>query len=554
VNLVYSAALRQVRSSQLAEEITQSVFSDLAKNADKLKPETILTAWLYQVARRTAIDVIRKESRRQLREQIAVEMNAMNATANDWTQIEPLLDDAMAALDETDRSAILLRYFENKNLREVGETLGTNEDAAQKRVSRAVEKLREFFSKRNVTIGTSGLTVLISANAVQAAPLGLAATISAAAILTGTTISTSTAVAVTQTIAMTTKILIAAALIIIAGAGIFEAHQATQLREQNKLLSQQIVQLQTDNENLSNRFAEVGDAKKLSEAQFDELLKLRGEMGVLRRQLGELTEKNHTLQDVNASMFDSRTNSLVPQIHIKARFIAIPKGTSYGLEKIFGGQASEKDGFSGILDNKNFQFSLQELQSHDGVETLAEPEAVTTSGRQMQMRATQAINVLTNFTLQESNNTPNLVAQTTTVETGPVLDVIPRVLPDGYTIELPTIAQVTDFLGYAPATNTTPAYTTGGQEIDVPTVWPQFYVQQATNSVNLLDNQTLLLMLNGNQVPANASFQQLDGNETKFQDKKILVFITATLVDAAGNRVHTNGDNYTNIPPQTSGQ
>ncbi len=130
VNLVYSAALRQVRSSQLAEEITQSVFSDLAKNADKLKPETILTAWLYQVARRTAIDVIRKESRRQLREQIAVEMNAMNATANDWTQIEPLLDDAMAALDETDRSAILLRYFENKNLREVGETLGTNEDAA----------------------------------------------------------------------------------------------------------------------------------------------------------------------------------------------------------------------------------------------------------------------------------------------------------------------------------------------------------------------------------------------------------------------------------------
>ncbi len=145
-----------------------------------------MTAWLYAVARRTAIDVIRKESRRQLREQIAVEMNNMNATANDWTQIEPLLDDAMAALDETDRSAILLRYFENKNLREVGESLGTSDDAAQKRVSRAVERLREFFSKQKITIGASGLAVLISANAVQSAPVGLAATISAAAVLTGT--------------------------------------------------------------------------------------------------------------------------------------------------------------------------------------------------------------------------------------------------------------------------------------------------------------------------------------------------------------------------------
>src|ERR1035441_3048087 len=118
VNLVYSAALRQVRSPQLAEEVAQSVFADLARNAGKLKPDTNLTAWLYAVTRRTAIDAIRKESRRQLREQTAMEMNNMNATSNDWTQIEPLLDDAMAALDETDRSAILLRFFENKRSEE----------------------------------------------------------------------------------------------------------------------------------------------------------------------------------------------------------------------------------------------------------------------------------------------------------------------------------------------------------------------------------------------------------------------------------------------------
>src|SRR5437773_7616316 len=80
LNLVYCAALRQVRSPQLAEEVAQSVFTDLARNAGRLKPDTILTAWLYQVTRRTAIDVVRSESRRQSREQIATEMNAMNAT------------------------------------------------------------------------------------------------------------------------------------------------------------------------------------------------------------------------------------------------------------------------------------------------------------------------------------------------------------------------------------------------------------------------------------------------------------------------------------------
>ncbi|PYI82898.1 MAG: hypothetical protein DME26_16185 [Verrucomicrobia bacterium] len=177
LDLVYSAALRQVRSPQLAEEVAQSVFTDLSRNTQKLKPKTILSAWLYQVTRRTAIDVIRRESRRQFRERIALEMTDMNSTSSAWTQIEPLLDEAMEALDETDRSAVLLRYFENKSLREVGQTLGTSEDAAQKRVGRAVERLREFFAKHGVSLGASGLVVVIAANAVQAAPVGLALTI-----------------------------------------------------------------------------------------------------------------------------------------------------------------------------------------------------------------------------------------------------------------------------------------------------------------------------------------------------------------------------------------
>jgi RNA polymerase sigma factor (sigma-70 family) len=296
VNLVYSAALRQVRSPQLAEEVAQSVFADLARDASKLKPDTILTAWLYQVARRTAIDLVRKESRRRLREQIAVEMNNMNAAANEWTQIEPLLDDAMAALDETDRAAILLRYFENKTLREVGEVLGISDDAAQKRVSRAVEKLREFFSKQKITIGAGGLAVLISANAVQAAPVGLAATISAAAVLAGTAVHTSTVIAVTKTIAMTTlqKTIIGATLVVVAGTGIFEAHQVSQLREQNQIfqqqqtpLNEQIQQLQSALNGATNQLAGLlaENAQLKLNSNENELLKLRGEVGVLQAQL-----------------------------------------------------------------------------------------------------------------------------------------------------------------------------------------------------------------------------------------------------------------------------
>ena len=306
VNLVFSAALRQVRSRQLAEEIAQSVFADLARGAERLKPDTVLTAWLYAVTRRTAIDVIHKESRRQLREQIAVEMNAMNAqhpipyfakcgNESIWQGIEPLLDEAMAALDETDRSAILLRYFENKSLREVGEALGTSDDAAQKRVSRAVEQLSDFFSKRNVTVGASVLVVLISANAVQAAPIGLAATISAAALLAGTAFSSSTFIAATKTIAMTTlqKTIVTVTVAALAGAGIYEARQAAQLRQQNQTLQQaqaplakQIQELQHERDAATNRMIGLlADNSRLkANPQEAELLKLRDEVGRLRRE------------------------------------------------------------------------------------------------------------------------------------------------------------------------------------------------------------------------------------------------------------------------------
>jgi RNA polymerase sigma factor (sigma-70 family) len=296
LDLVHSAALRQVRSPQLAEEVAQSVFTDLARNANRLTPGTVLTAWLYQVTRRTAIDTVRREARRQLREQIATEMNAMNATAADWTHIEPLLDEAMHALDDTDRTAVLLRYFENKSLREVGQTLGTSDDTAQKRVSRAVERLREFFAKRGVTIGASGLVVVISANAVQAAPVGLAVTISTGVALGGTTIAAITTATATKAIAMTItqKVLVTTVLAAAAGTGIYEVRQIAILRTEVKDLQQQQSQLAAQNEQLTRerddalRQASAARPNERLNANNSELMKLRGEVTRLRLESANL--------------------------------------------------------------------------------------------------------------------------------------------------------------------------------------------------------------------------------------------------------------------------
>jgi RNA polymerase sigma factor (sigma-70 family) len=305
VDLVHSAALRQVRSRELAEEVAQIVFIELARQARNLPPRTVLAAWLYHVTGRRAIDVVRREAGRRIREQTALELQTMNATAEDWSHIEPLLDDAMDALEETDRLAVLLRYFQNKPLREVGEAMGVTDDAAQKRVSRAVERLRVFFDKRGVALGASGLAVIISANAIQAAPVGLAVTISnAVALATTSLVSISTATA-TKTIVMTTlqKTIIATTLIVAVGTAIYEKRQASVMRVEisaaRKKLPEQIQQLTSERDAaILSASANQDELQRLRQTQ-NELMRLRGEVGILRRQtneLGKLSEENQRLQ------------------------------------------------------------------------------------------------------------------------------------------------------------------------------------------------------------------------------------------------------------------
>ena len=182
VNLVYAAALRFTGNPHHAEEITQAVFIVLARKAGSLRPGTVLSGWLYQTARLTAANFVKGEIRRQRREQEAYMQSTLNEPdAAAWEQIAPLLDEAMGRLGETDRNAIVLRFFENKSAQEVAAKLKLNEAAAHKRVNRAVEKLRKFFIKRGVTLTATGIAGAVSANSVQAAPIGLAASVAATA-------------------------------------------------------------------------------------------------------------------------------------------------------------------------------------------------------------------------------------------------------------------------------------------------------------------------------------------------------------------------------------
>jgi len=320
VDFVHSAALRMVCDAHLAQDVAQGAFVALAKKAGELASHPVLAGWLHRTTQNLAAQAVRTEVRRRIREQEAAAMNESLSDPPDaaWEDIAPQLDAALGTLSEADRDALLLRYFERQSAQQMAQTLGISDEAAQKRVHRAVERLRDYFSRRNVAIGTSGLIVLLTANAVQAAPAGLVATITATA-FAGTTISTTALIAATKTIAMTAiqKTLIAATLAVVAGAGIYEARQTAQLREQNHTLQQQqaplaaqLAKLQGENERLSNQVVQAREAQALSKDQFNELLKLRGKAGVAQADSRELSQLKTTLAQQNGKIPDFMTNAI----------------------------------------------------------------------------------------------------------------------------------------------------------------------------------------------------------------------------------------------------
>jgi|ERR1041385_1338051 RNA polymerase sigma factor (sigma-70 family) len=332
-DLIYSAALRQVSSAVVAQEIAPSVFTDLARKARPLaasRPESSsLAGWLYRSTRFASLNQMRDGRRRVARERQAMEQLITNSqTGPDWERIQPALDEAMADLNDHDREALLLRYFRNHDFCNVGRALGISDDAAQKRVSRAVERLRDLLARRGITIGAGGLVALISANAVQAAPAGLAVTLSSAALLAGTTAASAAATSAMNWINIKSiAAIVTSAVVAGTATHVIEQNQTNRLREANQRLVAQAQSLTTEkNEALAAATGSQDELQRLRENQ-SELLRLRGEVAQSRTQQKEvatLRDENQRLRTVasstqlktsqiqnQATMENTRSNRLV---------------------------------------------------------------------------------------------------------------------------------------------------------------------------------------------------------------------------------------------------
>ncbi|MBE0542666.1 MAG: sigma-70 family RNA polymerase sigma factor [Verrucomicrobia bacterium] len=300
VDLVYSAAIRLVNGdTHRAEDVTQTVFADLARQARTLSREVMLGGWLHRHACFVASKTMRTERRREARERQSVAMSALeDHSAANLALIAPMLDEAVDQLADDDRTAIMLRFFEQHDYRSVGEAMGSNEEAARKRVDRALDKLQSLLKARGVVLSATALGTTLATQTVTAAPVGFALTISSVA-LAGAATGGGTTLTVLEIMSMTKLKVGIVTAVVAAGVSIpwvMEHRTQTRLTEANEALRQQTEQnneLEAENARLNKLASEATTARASANSPSLELLRLRGEVARLHQDLAsERTRTN----------------------------------------------------------------------------------------------------------------------------------------------------------------------------------------------------------------------------------------------------------------------
>ena len=231
LNTVYAAAFRRLGGdAHHAADVAQIVFTSLARHASSLAHRPVLTGWLHTATRHAAIDLIRREQRRNAREQQAsalADVNTPDRPSTDWDQLRPILDTAIDQLGEHDRELVLLRFFENRSFANIGAQLALTEDAARMRANRALEKLRSLLARRGVNSTAAALTLILTTQPLIAAPVGLVATITSGSLVAATSAS---ALAASSFLLMsTTKTFLISAGLVTAfalGTAVYESQRA----------------------------------------------------------------------------------------------------------------------------------------------------------------------------------------------------------------------------------------------------------------------------------------------------------------------------------------
>ena len=260
LDLTYSTAIRLVDGdAYLAQDVTQLVFIDLARMARTLSREVMLGGWLHRHCCFVARKVMRGERRRAARERQAIEMNALRDDSQiSQSEIAPVLDDAIDQLNTQDRAVIVLRFFEQRDFRSVGEVLGIPENTVRMRITRALEKLGKLLKREGIACSAAALGTALATGAVASAPVGMAVAITGAAIA-GAATGTATTLTILKLMSLT-KLQLGVAALVMAGAAttILIQHQSQlKLREQSEYLQKQIAQLQADNKNLASRVTQL---------------------------------------------------------------------------------------------------------------------------------------------------------------------------------------------------------------------------------------------------------------------------------------------------------
>jgi RNA polymerase sigma factor (sigma-70 family) len=235
LKMVYATGLRQVNGDiHLAEDVAQSVFADLARKAGKLQHHASIAGWLYTSTRFVAAKAIRAEARRRVREQAVASMNDMNSNPNAvWHELRPMIDESLDELRETDREAIVLRYFEAYEFSIVGTALGVSENAARMRVDRALEKLRVVLQKRGVATTGAALAGALAESSGAAVPVELAAGITSAAVSQAAALSVRSAPSILKLMVVKKLSLAAIGVIALSLAAVFVARNASDSNPQS---------------------------------------------------------------------------------------------------------------------------------------------------------------------------------------------------------------------------------------------------------------------------------------------------------------------------------